>query len=641
MIIFNLNPGLSIKRLRSVTLSCLLISITTVFATDDCNKKMALRCTYNPQPSNDDFSLPMPGGVQMVFRKVIVPGSEFWGNPQRLVKVGDVRGDFGDEAMFEGVQRLPIAGAFYDGQEKHWYYYLGKYEVTVAQWVTLMGEGKLSKGLESFYQISGDKELNNDLRKAQSANRQTKLLRLLAKPVAWVSWFDYQNFIHQYNLWCYNDSTCLEKLPKLPQRLDTSIPFQLDKLPGFFRLPTELEWEYAARGGLEALQTVKDDRPVYGQALPFERSQIKKYVWSKPHSGGKGTTRIGRWQPTYGFHDLFGNVQELTANIFSAEIIQGKVGGLTARGGSFNDNANRLRASLRTELGIYQRDRNDQMIEVRSPTTGIRLAIGSLVVQSPRFRDDIQAQYQIYTDPKQGFRQETAAGKSNDDNLMQADTDLQNAHDIINDLETDNQRLKNQIAEVRRSLNQTSQQLEESQKTHDLIDTLEQDNQKLKNQLLAVKRALNEAGNKLEEGTRDVCDKLANNAVLILKTAGWHYARATKRKELIDKIKQMDISGRTRQIQNAMQTYEEHLESFEKNFANYTQTVDKLGGYPSRFIAPVFDDIRKNNADDVLILESLKLLDKHISRASKGVVNVLKSKQEVQEMSLKKGIFIN
>jgi DNA-binding ferritin-like protein len=610
-----------------------------LFAADICKQKMTLACTYNPQPSSEDFSLPMPGSLEMVFKKVVVPGAEFWGNPQRLVAMGDVSGDFGDEALFEGVQQLPIFGTFYDAQQKHWYYYLGKYEVTVAQFVTVMGNGNLTEGLAYFYKASGDQKLTRDLEKARLANKQTKMLRLLATPLTWVSWYDYQAFLRRYNLWCYNHPACLTKLPRLPQRLDTSIKSQPDELPGFIRLPTELEWEYAARGGLAALQELQNDRPLYQQVLPFKRSQVKKFAWVKPHNRGKGTTRIGRWQSTYGFHDLFGNVQELMAQTFTAEIIQGKVGALTVRGGSFNDNASRLRSSLRTELGIYQRDREGNMIEVRSPTTGIRVSIGSLVVQSPRFRDDIKAEYQAYTDPKKGFRHQTAAGKSNNDDLMRADDDLQNAHNIIQNLEQNNQQLKAQIGQVRNTLDKANQQAQENQATKALIDTLAKDNNNLKNQLSAIKRALNEAGQKLEDGTRDVCDKLANNAVLILKTAGWHYARATARKKLIDKIKKMDISGRTRQIQSAMQTYEEHLENFDRNFDNYAELVEELGGYPNRFIEPVIKNIRTN--DDVLILESLNLLEKHVARANQGIVNIPKWKEEVEKMALKKGVFRN
>ncbi|WP_171900760.1 hypothetical protein, partial [Candidatus Marithrix sp. Canyon 246] len=37
------------------------------------------------------------------------------------------------------------------------------------------------------------------------------LLRQLAKPMAWITWSDYQEFIRQYNLWCYSNTECLDK----------------------------------------------------------------------------------------------------------------------------------------------------------------------------------------------------------------------------------------------------------------------------------------------------------------------------------------------------------------------------------------------------------------------------------------------
>ena len=584
-------------------------------------------CTYNPKPSGDDFTLPMPGNLQMVFKKVIVPGAEFWGNRERIVKMGDVLGDFGDNAIFEGVQRLPSSGSFYDWRNKHWYYYLGKYEVSVAQFVMVMGDGDKAKGLEKFYALSGDSKFTAQLKKAFRGSRKRKQFQLLAQPLTTVSWFDFQAFMRQYNNWCYKTPACVAKLPQLPQRLKANDPGlkKDDKLPGFFRLPTEIEWEYAARGGLAALKDQdRNGRAVFEHALPFSRSQFKQYAWANPKSRGKSPTIIGRWKPTYGFYDLFGNVQELTADLFRAESIQGKVGALTVRGGSFTHQARDIRVSMRSELDIYKKSpRSGKMIETQSHSTGIRLAIGSLVIRSRQFNEDIKTQYRVY---KEGVRKDTAVGRSNNDPLMNANAGLKTAMD---DLKKRNQQLKNQMVAMRQSIGGTN-----IQATLALINELEKNNRQLDS-------ALRQASKQIEEGTLDVCEKLVSNAAVILKTAGWNYARASLHKKLIDKIKKMRIYGKTQKLQKATQNYNELVDAFESNFANYAQTVEKLGRYSRRFIEPAIRKNRTNKADDVIILEFLELVDKHVTQAMSGAVNVQGWKKDVQRLSLEKGVFLN
>ena len=119
-------------------------------------------------------------------------------------------------------------------------YYIGKYEVTQEQWMVVMG--------------------NNP-----SSSKGTN------KPVEWVSWNDCQKFIERLN--------------------------QLTGLK--FRLPTEAEWEYAARGGNKS------------KGYKYSGSNTISYVaWYNGNSEDE-THKVGTKAPNeLGLYDMSGNVWE-------------------------------------------------------------------------------------------------------------------------------------------------------------------------------------------------------------------------------------------------------------------------------------------------------------------------------------------
>jgi hypothetical protein len=144
----------------------------------------------------------------------------------------------------------------------------------------------------------------------------------------------------------------------------------------------------------------------------------------------------------------------------------------------------------------------------------------------------------------------------------------------------------------------------------------------------------------LEKEQLVACESLANNAVLVLKTAGLNYAHAATNKKLIDKIKNMNISGRTAHIQTVQQKYENYLNGFNKNFANYMQTVQTLGQYSPKLLEKAIVNIQKSSVADTVTLEFLKLFKEHVTQATNHTVEESKWKQEVQTLSLKKGVFL-
>ncbi|NJN48390.1 MAG: formylglycine-generating enzyme family protein [Candidatus Competibacteraceae bacterium] len=272
-----------------------------------------------------------------------------------------------------------IGGAFHIDGASNWHYYLGKYEVSKGQFAAVMGKGDIKKGIARLIELSGDKEDEKLIRKSDD-----DLNLALAFPVTSIGWLDLQTFIHAYNAWCFADTTCKAAMPQIKAKDGDS-----ETGYGFLRLPTELEWEYAARGGL--------DRRFFENSLPFDREDSKKFAFVKPVAKSS-TQRIGTLSPTLGgLYDLFGNLQELTADLFQADQGQGKSGAMTVRGGSYFTSQNDISSAWRNELPWYQvKPSSGEVLESRHPATGIRLVIAAPVVPTKKYLEQIEGEYTKY-----------------------------------------------------------------------------------------------------------------------------------------------------------------------------------------------------------------------------------------------------
>lgn len=129
-------------------------------------------------------------------------------------------------------------------------FYLGTYEVTQAQWVEIMGANP-----------SSFKDRN--------------------RPVEQVSWSRAQEFIRLLN----------EKEGHTR-----------------YRLPTEAEWEYAARAGTATAYCFGD-----------HAEQLGDYAWYDGNSD-RMTHPVGQKKPNpWGLHDMYGNVQEWVQDWYAAD----------------------------------------------------------------------------------------------------------------------------------------------------------------------------------------------------------------------------------------------------------------------------------------------------------------------------------
>ena len=96
------------------------------------------------------------------------------------------------------------------------------------------------------------------------------------------------------------------------------------------RLPTEAEWEYAARGGLEGQQYPWGNTPPDGTQCNFADKHLTHLWWADPHvsDGYKFYAYIGSYPKNgYGLFDMAGNVLEWCLDEYDASfysVSQGK-----------------------------------------------------------------------------------------------------------------------------------------------------------------------------------------------------------------------------------------------------------------------------------------------------------------------------
>ncbi|MBQ2703065.1 MAG: formylglycine-generating enzyme family protein [Alistipes sp.] len=174
-------------------------------------------------------------------------------------------------------------------------FYIGKYEVTQAQWEAVMGENP------SHY---------------KGENR----------PVESVNWNDIQEFIEKLNA----------------------------KTGKKYRLPTEAEWEYAARGG--------DQSKGYKYS---GSNNIDEVAWYDTNSASR-THIVGQKQPNeLGLYDMSGNVWESCSDWYWSKYYKNALSdnptgpatgsGRVLRGGGYSNYASSCRVSTRFFSGPSDR----------------------------------------------------------------------------------------------------------------------------------------------------------------------------------------------------------------------------------------------------------------------------------------------
>ena len=171
-------------------------------------------------------------------------------------------------------------------------YMMGQTPVTQRLYQKVMGVNP------SYYQLSNEK-LREDQRKALEEEGDTS-----NNPVEWITWYDALYFCNKlsmmegltpaYSVDGETDPDYWGYTPHTKEEIDSEV--DCDFSADGFRLPTNDEWEYAAKGG---------ENYTYAGS-----NNLDEVGWYDGNSGGT-THPVGELKPNgYGLYDMSGNVGE-------------------------------------------------------------------------------------------------------------------------------------------------------------------------------------------------------------------------------------------------------------------------------------------------------------------------------------------
>ncbi len=262
---------------------------------------------YDPAAEADpaapaDLVLPMPCGGAMAFQRVDVPTAK--GDPldDARVRLGQSEAETGYSDYLHSEY---LRGPFLDPDAAQSFYFIARYELTVGQY----------------------RALNGDCAAPGPPDRLAQ---------GGLSWFEAVHLGEIYSEW-------------LIANAPDSLPAAGDR-KAFLRLPTEVEWEYAARGGSRI------DPADFPARRFFRDGELADYaLFDDGRRKSPGPVGIRLPNPL-GLYDVYGNAEELIFEPFRLNVVgrpSGQAGGLITRGGAIDASEGQIYTAQRTEYPMF------------------------------------------------------------------------------------------------------------------------------------------------------------------------------------------------------------------------------------------------------------------------------------------------